>query len=91
MRHLKGKSEFRAPKGSASQASAAAGSGSRRETVHMEPFQDTSHPESTYDPADMSHLDTHTPTPRSRGIADSNFQSAQGGDRVERHCGQEID
>ena len=59
MRHLKGKSEFRAPKGSASQASAAAGSASRRETVHMEPFQDTSPLESTYDPADMSHLDTH--------------------------------
>ena len=35
--HLKGKSEFRAPKGSASQASAAAGSASRRETVHIEP------------------------------------------------------
>ena len=57
--HLKGKSEFRAPKGSAS----------RRETVHMEPFQDTSHPESTYDPSDMSHLDTHMPTPRSCGIS----------------------
>ena len=47
MQHLKGKSEFRAPKGPASQASAAAGSISRRETVHMEPFQDTSRPEST--------------------------------------------
>ena len=82
MHHLKGKSEFRASKGSASQASAAAGSASRRETVHMEPFQNTSRPESTYDPADMSHLDTHTPTPRSRGVsvtssfADSDFQSA---------------
>ena len=82
MRHLKGKSEFRASKGSASQASAAAGSASRRETVHMETFQDTSCPESTYDPADISHLDTHTPTPRSRGVsvtssfADSNFQLA---------------
>ena len=41
LHHLKGKSEFRAPKGSASQASAAVGSASRRETVHMEPFQDT--------------------------------------------------
>ena len=71
MRHLKGKGEFRAQKGSASQASAAAGSASRsrRETVHMEPFQDTSHPKSTYDPADMSHLDKHTPTPRSRGVS----------------------
>ena len=80
--HLKGKSEFRAPKGSASQASAAASSAFRRETVHMEPFQDTSIPESTYDLADMSHVDTHTPTPRLRGIsmtsssADSDFQSA---------------
>ena len=82
MRKLKGKSEFRAPKWSASIASAAAGSASRWETVHMEPFQDTSHTESTCDPADMSHLDTHMPTPRSRGIsvtsslADSNLQSA---------------
>ena len=48
----------------------------------MEPFQDTSCPESTYDPADMSHLDTDTPTPRLRGVsvtssfADSDFQSA---------------
>ena len=67
--HVKGKSEFRAPKGSASQASATAGSASRRETVHMELFQDTSRPESTYDPADMSHLDTHMPTPRSRGVS----------------------
>ena len=33
--HLTSKSEFRAPKGSASQASATAGSSSRRETVHM--------------------------------------------------------
>ena len=60
MRNLKGKSEFRAPKGSASQACAAAGSASRRETVHMEPFQDTSLPESTYDPADMS-IHIHLP------------------------------
>ena len=79
--HLKGKSEFRVSKGLASQASAAADSASRRETVHMEPFQDNSCPESTYDPADMSHLDTHMPTPRSRSIsvtsslADSDFQS----------------
>ena len=49
MHILKGKSEFRAPKGSVSIASAASGSASRRETVHMEPFQDTSHPESTCD------------------------------------------
>ena len=62
VRHLTAKSEFRAPKGSASQASAAAGSSSRRETVHIEPFQDTSRPESTCDPSDISHLDTHTPT-----------------------------
>ena len=34
VRHLKGKSEFRASKGSASQASAAADSASRRETVN---------------------------------------------------------
>ena len=82
MCHLKGKSEFRALKGSASQASAAAGSASRRETVHMEPFQDTSHLESTYNPADMSHLDKHMPAPRSCGLSvtssfpDSDFQSA---------------
>ena len=82
MRHLKGKSEFGPSKGTASQASAAAGSASTRETVHMEPFQDTSHPESTYDPADMSHLDTHMPTPRSCSVivtlsfGDSDFQSA---------------
>ena len=82
VRHLKGKNEFGASKGSASQASAPAGSASRREAMHMEFFQDTSRPESTYDPADMSHLDTHTPTPRSRGVSvtssfgDSNFQSA---------------
>ena len=51
--HLTAKSEFRAPKGSASQASAAADSSSRRETVHSELFQDTSRPESTCDPADL--------------------------------------
>ena len=56
--HLTAKSEFRAPRESASQASAAAGSASRQETVYMEPFQDTSHPESTDDPADLSNLDT---------------------------------
>ena len=48
----------------------------------MEPFQDTSHPESTCDPADMLRLDTHMPTPRSCGVsvtsslADSDLQSA---------------
>ena len=48
----------------------------------MELFQDTSHPESTNGPAEMSHLETHTPTPRSSGVsvtsslADSDFQSA---------------
>ena len=79
--HVKGKSEFRAPKGSASQASAAAGLSSRGETVHMELFQDISHLEFTYEPADMLHIDTHMPTSRSRGIsvtsslADSDFQS----------------
>ena len=82
MRYRKGKSEVRAARGSASQASATAGSASRLETVNMEPFQNSSHPESTCDPADMSHLDTHTVTPRSRGIsmtssvADSDLQSA---------------
>ena len=76
------KSEFRAPKGSASQASAAAGSSSRRETVHMELFQDTSCPESTCDPSDISHLDKHTPTSQSRSVsmtsslADSDLQAA---------------
>ena len=71
VRH-KGKSDPKASKGSASTT----------ETVHMEPFQDNSRPESTNDPADMSHLETHMPTPRSRGgsvisnLADSDFQSA---------------
>ena len=55
MCHLTAKSEFRVPKGSASQASAAAGSASRRETVYMELFQDISRPESTDDPADLSY------------------------------------
>ena len=35
----------------------------------MEPFQDTSRPESTDDPADLSNLDTHTPTPRLHGVS----------------------
>ena len=61
MRHHKGKSEFRAQRGSASQVSTAAGSSFRWETVHMEPFWDPSRPESTCDPADMSHMDTHAP------------------------------
>ena len=50
--------------------------------MQMEPFQDTSHPESTYDLADLSHLDSYTPTTRScavsvtSSIADSDLQSA---------------
>ena len=53
----------------------------------MEPFQDTSRPESTCDPADMSHLDTHMPNFRSRGVsvtsslADSGLHSALVGSR----------
>ena len=35
----------------------------------MEPFQDTSHPESTYDPSDISHMDTHMPTTRSSAVS----------------------
>ena len=64
------------------QASTAAGSSSRRETVHSEPFQDTSRPYLTCDPSDISHLDTHTPTTQSRavsvtsGLADSDFHAA---------------
>ena len=48
----------------------------------MEPFQDTSRPESTCDPSDISHLDTHTPTTRSLAVsvtsslADSDLQAA---------------
>ena len=82
LRHITVKSKFMVSRGSASQTTAAAGSASRRETVHMEPFQDTSHPESTDDPADLSNLDTHTPTPRSHGVSvtlsqtDSDLQSA---------------
>ena len=82
MCHLTAKNEFQAPRGCASQACAAAGSASRRETVDMESYQDPSRPESTCDPAEMSHLDTHTPTPRLRDIsvtsslADSDLQSA---------------
>ena len=69
MCHLTAKSEFRATKGSVSQASAAAGSSSRWETVHSEPFQDTSRPESTCDPADISHLEIHMPTTRSNAVS----------------------
>ena len=82
VRHLTVKSEFRAPKGSASQASAAVGSSFKQETVHMESFQDTFRPESTCDPSDILHLDTHTPTTCSRAVsvtsslADSNLQAA---------------
>ena len=82
IRHLTAKSEYRAPKGSVSQASAAVGSSSRQETVHSEPFQDTSHPESTCDPSDILHLETHTPTTQScavsvtSSLADSDFKAA---------------
>ena len=82
MCHLTTKSEFRAPKGSPSQASAAEGSSSRREIVQMKPFQKTSRTESTCDPSDILHLDTHTPTNRSRAVsvtsslADSDLQAA---------------
>ena len=50
--------------------------------MHTELFQDTSHPESTCDPSDISHLDTHTPTTRLHAVsvksslADSDHQSA---------------
>ena len=80
--HLTAKSEFRVPKGSASQASAAVGSASRRKTVHMKLFQDTSRPETTNGPTDLLNLDTHNPTPRSHGVsvtssyAGSDLQSA---------------
>ena len=37
--------------------------------MHVEPFQDTSHPESTDDPANLSHKATNTPTSRSHGIS----------------------
>ena len=83
MHHLTAKSEFRAPRGSASQASGSAAVclSSRWETVHMEPFQDTSRPYFC-DPSDISHLDTHMATTRSRAVnvtsslADSDLQSA---------------
>ena len=98
MRHLTAKSEFRATKRSASQASAAAGSSSSWKTVHSEPFQDTSHPESTCDPSDILHMDTHMPTTRScavsvtSSLADSDLQAAlaksQRGITVKRHCGK---
>ena len=82
MKHLTAKSGFSVPRGSTSQATAVVVSASRRETGHMEPFKDTSHPEFTDDLADMSHLDTHTPTTGSSAvsvtssIADSDLQSA---------------
>ena len=82
MCQLTAKSEFRAPKGSASQASAAAGLLSRWETVHSEPFQDTSPPESTCDLADISHLETHMPATCScavsvtSSLADFDLQAA---------------
>ena len=69
MSHLTAKSELRAPRGSASQASAAASSSSRQETVHMEQFQDTSRPESTCGSLDISHLDTDTPTTRLHAVS----------------------
>ena len=81
MCHHTAKSKFRAPKGSASQASAAAGSSSSWETLHMKLFEDTSRPESTCDPSDISHLDTHTLTTRSHAVsvmsslADSDLQA----------------
>ena len=50
MHNLTAKSEFRVLKGSVSQVTTAAGSASRRDTVHMGSFQDTSRPESTDDP-----------------------------------------
>ena len=68
--HLTAKSEFRVSRGSASQATAAAASASRLETVHIEPFQDTSRPESTDDPGDLSNLDAQISLiPRSRGVS----------------------
>ena len=79
---LTAKSEFRVPKLSISQASAAEGSLSRRETVHSELFQDTSHPESTCDPSDISHLEIHPPTTRlcavsvTSSLTDSDLQEA---------------
>ena len=48
--------------------------------MHSEPFQDTSRPESTCDPSDISHLETHTPTTRAvsvtSSLADSDLQAA---------------
>ena len=65
MRHLTAKIEFRAPKGSASQASAAVGPSSRWETVQMELFQDPkgilNHSSSRPDPIVEDHLlEVHT-------------------------------
>ena len=37
--------------------------------MHSELFQDTSRPESTCDPSDISHLDTHMPTTRSHAVS----------------------
>ena len=65
MHHLTAKSS----QGSASQASAAAGSASRCKAMHVELFQDTSCLNSNDDPADLSNLDTRTPTPRSRRVS----------------------
>ena len=77
VRHLKGKSEFRASKGFPSQCSSGLsiqkGDSAQWNRSRILLVQN---------PADMSHLDTHTSTPRSRGIsvtssfADSDFQSA---------------
>ena len=49
-----------------------------------EPFQDTSRPESTCDPSDISHMDTHMPATQSHtvcvsvtsSLADSDLQAA---------------
>ena len=78
--HFTAKSKFRAPKGFASQASAAAGSSSRWETVQTEPFRDTSCQSQL---VALRHLaPTHTPTTRQLAVsvmsslADSDLQAA---------------
>ena len=63
----------------------------------MEPLKGISLPESTCDPSDTSHLDTHMPTTHSRAVsvtsslADSDLQAALAeSQRGIRHCGEKV-
>ena len=83
--HLTAKSEIRAPKGSVSQASAAAGSSSRRETVHIR------HLAAGYTYAYVPIVCGHCDVKFSRfRCPSSSCQIAEGDNRVKRHCGEKV-